>query len=195
MAGKRTTQGVEKIIGSFFRRNRRMPTYTEMIELLDVRSKSVVHFWVNKLIRSGFLEKDGKGFLKPTRMTFGIPLAGSVQAGFPAPEEEGLCDILSLDEYLVARPETSFLLEVSGDSMDGAGIMEGDLVVVERGREPRSGDIVVAEVDGDWTIKHFRRQGDQVVLEAANPKYPPIVPRSELRLGGVVTAVVRKYVP
>jgi len=195
MAAKRTIQSVEQTIGSFFRRQRRMPTYTEMIELLEVRSKSVVHFWVNKLIQSGFLEKDGKGFLRPTRMTFGIPMAGSVQAGFPNPEEEGLCDILSLDEYLVARPESSFLLQVSGDSMTGAGIVEGDLVVVEKGREPRGGDIVVAEVDGDWTIKYFRKQDGQIFLEAANPKYPPIAPRSELRLGGVVTAVVRKYGP
>ena len=77
----------------------------------------------------------------------------------------------------------------------GAGIMEGDMVVVEKGREPRSGDIVVAEVDGDWTIKYFRRRGGQVFLEAANPDYPPISPRNELRLGGVVTAVVRKYNP
>lgn len=77
--------------------------------------------------------------------------------------------------------------------MTGAGIMEGDMVVVEKGREPHNGDIVVAEVDGDWTLKHFRRRGKEVFLEAANPKYPPIAPRSELRLGGVVTAVVRKY--
>jgi len=195
MNAKRTIQSVEQTIGTFFRQHRRMPTYAEMIEILGVRSKSVVHFWVNKLIGSGFLEKDGKGFLKPTRTTFGIPMAGSVQAGFPTPEEEGLCDILSLDEYLVERPETSFLLEVSGNSMVGAGIMEGDMVVVEKGREPRSGDIVVAEVDGDWTIKYFRRQGGQVFLEAANPDYPPISPRNELRLGGVVTAVVRKYNP
>ncbi len=83
MAAKRTIQSVEQTIGSFFRQHRRMPTYTEMIEILEVRSKSVVHFWVNKLIQSGFLEKDGKGFLKPTRMTFGVPMAGSVQAGFP----------------------------------------------------------------------------------------------------------------
>ncbi|MDD5101338.1 MAG: S24 family peptidase, partial [Syntrophales bacterium] len=71
--------------------------------------------------------------------------------------------------------------------------VEGDLVIVERGREPKGGDIVIAEVDGEWTMKHFRREGKTVVLEAANPKYPPIRPREELKLGGVVTAVIRKY--
>jgi repressor LexA len=77
--------------------------------------------------------------------------------------------------------------------MSGAGIVEGDLVIVEKGREPKGGDIVIAEVDGEWTLKFFRKKGKDVFLEAANVKYPPIRARSELRVGGVVSAVVRKY--
>jgi repressor LexA len=77
--------------------------------------------------------------------------------------------------------------------MNGAGIVEGDLVIVERGREPKGGDIVIAEVDGEWTMKYLRREGKTLILEAANPKYPVIRPRTELKLGGVVTAVIRKY--
>ena len=73
------------------------------------------------------------------------------------------------------------------------GIHQGDLVVIEKGREPKSGDIVIAEVDGEWTLKFFRKKGKDVFLEAANVKYPPIRARSELRVGGVVSAVVRKY--
>ena len=65
--------------------------------------------------------------------------------------------------------------------------------MVEKGRQPRVGDVVVAEVDGEWTMKYFRKENGRVVLEAANPKYPLIRPKSELRLAGVVTAVVRKY--
>ena len=190
---RRTIETVEKLIAAFFRENRRMPTYAEMLNLLGVRSKSVVHFWVNKLLAKGSLEKDSRGFLKPLRRSLALPLVGEVAAGFPSPAEEELRDIISFDEYLVTRPESSFLLKVSGDSMEGEGIMEGDLVIVERGREPRNGDIVVAEVDGEWTIKYFRKVGKDVVLEAANPKYKPIRPKSELRLGGVVTAVIRKY--
>lgn len=170
-----------------------MPTYQEMLDILGVRSKSVVNYWIEKLIAANILEKDGKGHLFLKRPAFSIPRAGSIQAGFPSPEEEVLCDLMSLDEYLVAKPEASFLLQVTGDSMTGAGIMEGDLVIIEKGREPKTGDIVIAEVDGDWTMKYFRKQGRQIILEAANPKYPDIKPRSELRLGGVVTAVIRKY--
>ena len=77
--------------------------------------------------------------------------------------------------------------------MNGEGIKEGDLVIVERGREPKNGDIILAEVDGEWTMKYFRKEGKNIVLEAANPKYAPIHPQRELRVGGVITAVIRKY--
>jgi SOS regulatory protein LexA len=193
MKEKRTVQTVQKSIAAFFRENRRMPSFAEMVGLLGVRSKSVVNFWINKLIEAEILGKDDKGHLKFKQSSFAIPLVGSVQAGFPSPEEEALCDIISMDEYLVTKPDSSFLLKVSGDSMIGEGIMEGDLVIIERGRQPKIGDVVIAEVDGDWTLKYFRKQKGQVYLEAANPKYPIIRPKTELKIGGVVTAVIRKY--
>ena len=193
MKEKRTIQTVQKSIAAFLRENRRMPSFSEMVGLLGVKSKSVVNFWIDKLIRAEILEKDERRHLRFRKSSFAIPLVGSVQAGFPSPEEEALCDIMSMDEYLITKPEASFLLQVSGDSMIGEGIMEGDLVVIERGREPKAGDIVIAEVDGDWTMKYFKKEKGQVYLEAANPKYPIIRPKSELRLGGVVTAVIRKY--
>ena len=195
MKEKRTIKTVQKIIAAFFRENRRMPSFAEMVGILDVKSKSVVHFWVKKLVEAGIIEKDNKGHLMFSKRSFAIPLVGSVQAGFPSPEEEALCDILSMDEYLIARPDSSFLLQVHGDSMTGEGIMEGDLVIVEKGREPKSGNVVIAEVDGEWTMKYFRKQGKQITLEAANPKYPVIRPKQELKIGGIVTAVVRKYHP
>ncbi len=190
---KRTVRTVEKKIAVFFRENRRMPTYSEMIDLLGVRSKSVVHFWINKLLAKGLLEKDSRGFLKPTRRALALPMVGEIAAGFPSPAEEELRDVISFDEYLITRPGSSFLLTVSGDSMTGAGIMEGDLVIVERDREPLNGDIVIAEVDGEWTIKYLRKEGRNIILVAANQKYKTIRPKSDLRIGGVVTAVIRKY--
>jgi len=190
---RRTTQTVAKQIVDFFRSSRRLPTYEEMLSLLEVRSKSVVHFWVEKLVQEGVLQRDARGKISLAPRMLGIPLAGDVTAGFPSPAEEELCDILSLDEYLINRPEASFILRVTGDSMVGEGIREGDLVIVERGRTPVNGDIVIAEVDGEWTMKFFRKEGERVFLEAANPRYPVIEAREELRVGGVVTAVIRKY--
>jgi repressor LexA len=124
---------------------------------------------------------------------YGRKVLGEICAGFPSPAEEELRDVISFDGYLVTHPETSFLLSVTGDSMRDAGIMEKDLVIVERGRQPKNGDIVLAEVDGNWTMKYFRKKGKTVTLEAANPKYPLITPQEELRIAGVITAVVRKY--
>ncbi len=170
-----------------------MPSYSEMANIIGVRSKSVVHFWVKKLIAAGVMHKDAKGFLVLARQSLALPLAGEVCAGFPSPAEEELRDIVSFDEYLVAHPEKSFLLSVTGDSMIGAGIMDKDLVIVERGRELKNGDIILAEVDSNWTIKYFCKKGKTVTLQAANPKYPPIIPQTELRIAGVITAVVRKY--
>jgi len=194
MQEKRTVETVSKRLAGFYRDHRRMPAYSEMMPLLGVRSKSVVHFWMRKLLREGILEQDRRGLLRPVRRDFALPLVGAVQAGFPTPSEEELRDLVSLDEYLVTKPEASFLLRVSGDSMTGEGIMPGDLVIVERGREPKTGDVVVAQVDGEWTMKYFTRaKGGAVVLESANPKYPPIRAREELKIAGIVSAVVRKY--
>ena len=119
-------------------------------------------------------------------------LLGSIAAGWPSPAEEELIDTLSLDEYLIQHPDRTYLVKVTGDSMEGAGIREGDIAIVERGRPVKDRDIVVAEVDGEWTMKYYQKKGASVTLAAANAKYPPITPRRELVIGGVVVAVVRK---
>jgi repressor LexA len=127
------------------------------------------------------------------RISFPLPLVGGVPAGFPFPVDEELRDHISLEEFLVTRPEASFLVEVSGDSMIGEGIMPGDLLIVEKGRKPKNGDVILAQVDGERTIKYFTKWSGKVVMEAANEKYPPIQPRDKLCIGGIVTAVIRKY--
>lgn len=122
-----------------------------------------------------------------------VRVLGVVAAGFPSPAEEELVDALSLDEFLIRNRPATFMLKVSGDSMQEAGIMPGDLVVVDRSLTPKNGNIVIAEVDGDWTMKYLKKSGPDVWLVAANHKYKPVKPKKELRVAGVVTAVVRKY--
>jgi repressor LexA len=100
---------------------------------------------------------------------------------------------MSFNEYLIQNKEATYILEVKGDSMIDAGILEGDLVVVERTNAPRVGDIVIADVDGAWTMKFLRKRGETFYLVAANPRYKPIVATQELRIVAVVIAVVRKY--
>lgn len=177
----------------FYRGNRRLPTYSEMAQLFGYNSKHAAFRLAQKLIEEGYLEKDDTGKLIPKGERLGIPLVGYVQAGFPSPAEEELVDTLSLDEYLIDKPEASFLLKVSGDSMIEAGIMENDLVIVQRGERPNNGDVILAHIDGEWTLKYYRKRGSAVELVPANTKYPILRPRGELNLGGVVKAVIRKY--
>jgi repressor LexA len=177
----------------FVRTEGRLPTYREMLALFAYRSKNAVHGLVRKLAALGYL-RQSRGRLAPTaQLTGTLKLLGAIQAGFPSPAEEELADTLSLDEFLIERPEATYLLTVSGDSMLEAGIHPGDLVLVEKGRPPRNQDIVVAQVDDEWTIKYFHKDSKGIQLLPANRKYPGIRPQRSLVIGGVVRAVIRKY--
>ena len=115
-------------------------------------------------------------------------------AGFPSPAEQYLEPPLDLNELLVKRPAATFFVRVQGDSMIEKGIHDSDLLVVDRSLDCRDGDVVIAAVDGEFTVKTLRTKKG-VWLEAANPAYPPIVLKgmSELQLFGKVTAVIHRF--
>ncbi|MFH1827220.1 MAG: S24 family peptidase [bacterium] len=176
----------------FFRKYRRLPTYEEMLTLFSVSSKNSVFKTISKLTDLGFIRKVGKT-LSPSSKFFGIPVLGTVPAGFPIIADEDR-KYLTLDEYLIDDPVTSFLFTVRGDSLIGEGIMDGDLVVVNKNVKPFPGDIVLAEIDHEWTLKILRRNSQKrsYYLEAANPKYPSFYPMQEMNIFGVVKAVIRR---
>ena len=180
-------------IAKFYKDSGRMPSFSEIGEITGLQSKNAVSKLVDRLVELKVLDKDEKGRLLPASLASPLRLLGTVEAGFPSPAEEELVDTLSLDDLLIQNREATFLLKVSGDSMSGAGILPGDMVIVDKGQTAKSGDIVIAQVDGQWTMKYLRKRGDSVLLLPANPKYKPIKPKSELTIAGVVTAVVRKY--
>ena len=182
-----------KII-SFYKRTKRMPSYAEIMKLLGFKSKNAVYKLVNKLVGEGMLEKDSSGRLVPNKLFGEVLMLGLVEAGFPTAAEEELVDTMSLDDYLIENKEATYLLEVKGESMIDAGIQEGDLVIAERiSREPKIGEIVIAEVDGGWTMKYFRKTDGKVWLEPANKDFKPIYPENDLKVAAVVKGVVRKY--
>lgn len=186
-------QSRKKQLIKYFHAHGHIPTYDELANIFLVQSKGSLYKYIKKFIEDGLLRKTAGGKLLATKKLYGLRVLGSIQAGFPSPAEEELADNLSLDEYLIEKPDATFLLTVSGDSMIDAGIMPGDMVLVERGRAAKSGDIVIAEVDHEWTMKYFVKQGSGVVLRAANKAYPDIQPKEELKIMGVVKSVVRKY--
>ncbi len=179
---------------AFYRQEGRAPSYGEMARLFGYASKNAVYAPVQKLVELGYLKRSAGGRIAFTsKINRRIGLLGSIQAGFPSPSEEELLDTISLDEYLVKRPEATYLLTVSGDSMIEAGICPGDLVLVEKGGVPKTHDIVIAQVDGEWTMKYFGKDSEGVYLDPANPVYRRIRPRSSLVIGGIIRAVIRKY--
>lgn len=123
-------------------------------------------------------------------------MAGSVAAGFPSPAEQYVEAPLDLNELLVRKPAATFFVRAAGDSMVGAGICSGDTLVVDRSLEAADGSIVIAAVDNEFTVKLLRKDSSGVRLEAANRRYKPILfdEGMELRIFGVVTAVIHQFV-
>jgi repressor LexA len=180
-------------IRAFYRSNKRMPSYSELMAVVGFRSTNAVHKLVQRLVAQEWLETDAPETLLPGRGFSDLPILGTVMAGFPSPADEELTDTMSLDEFLITNKEATYILKVDGESMIDTGILPGDILLVERGAEPRDGDIVIAQVDHEWTIKYFRKRGRAVFLEAANKDFKPIHPQDELKIAAVVRAVIRKY--
>ena len=126
-----------------------------------------------------------------------LPLAGDrVQAGFPSPAEDFAVKRIDLTEVLVTHPQATFLLRVSGESMKDAGIFDGDMLVVNKAITPRHGHIVVAVVDGEFTVKYLHMRAGRVKLKPANVTFPEISPKEgqTLEVWGVVTSAIKRFV-
>ncbi|KQP43895.1 repressor [Pseudorhodoferax sp. Leaf274] len=125
-----------------------------------------------------------------------LPLAGcGVQAGFPSPADDFLVQRIDLTRELITHPQATFLLRVSGESMRDAGIFDGDMLVVNKAVKPRHGHVVVAVVDGEFTVKFLYQRAGRIKLRPANPTFPDITPREgqTLEVWGVVTASIKRF--
>ncbi|OGH80375.1 MAG: hypothetical protein A3I29_00440 [Candidatus Magasanikbacteria bacterium RIFCSPLOWO2_02_FULL_44_11] len=188
-----TTPKYFSSIARFYRERKRLPSYREMLKLTGFRSTNAVYRLVERFRQADLLTKDAAGKLIPGKRFRELRILGTVEAGWPSPAEEELIDTIGLEDWLIHNREATYMLKVSGDSMIDAGIRPGDMLLVERGRTPKEGDVVIAEVDQQWTLKYFQKRGRQTILVAANKKYSPIIPQDELNIAAVVTAVIRKY--
>lgn len=175
------------------------PSLADLAIAFGVRSKNAVAKVVNVLTRERVIEKDPKGRIKIIDQKGGrsesevmmLPLFGPIAAGFAAPVEEQAEEQVALMDMLVRDPVRTFLLRVKGDSMINAGILDGDLVIVERGREPKARDIVVGILDGEFTLKRLAKDKGKFYLHAENPDYPDLYALDELQVAGIVKGVVR----
>lgn len=184
------------------------PSVREIGEALGLSSPSTVHSHLSALVKAGLLRRDPSKpraieVLDPhnartpkpktSRQTTlrDVPLLGRIAAGSPILATEDVEDVYQLPASLVGRGPV-FMLKVKGDSMIEAGILDGDLVVIERGGSPSNGEIVAALIDGEEaTVKRLRRKGTQVILEPANPALQPIAYASGVEVIGRVVSVIR----
>lgn len=180
-----------------------LPSFDVLCSDLGFKSKNSIWQYFQKFLELGLIKEKFNRFFIPS-LSSGIPDSRStspkiphfcegIRAGFPTMADGYTDTNISFDEMLIKKPYSTFSVTVIGDSMIEAGICEGDIVVVEKGERVKDGDIVVANVDGDFTLKYYRTKNGKIYLEPANKNYPIIEPQNELTITGIVTGLVRKY--
>jgi SOS regulatory protein LexA len=177
----------------YYARHGVLPSYSAIGALIGLSSKASVAEMALRLKAAGFLESAPDRRLKPGKRFFERVLADSVRAGLPSPATDMQPEGLSIDNYLVGKPSRTILITVKGDSMIDAGIHPGDHVVVEKRVAATPGDIVVAIVDNEFTLKRLAREKGRLVLKPENKAYPTIRPKDDAEIYGVVVGLVRKY--
>ena len=171
-----------------------IPSYAALCDVFGIASKSWVKAILDRLGEAGLLERTPDGMWIPTRQFFSRQLAeASVPAGMPATVMATQGEYYLIDEMLIDTPSQTTLITVKGDSMTDAGIHNGDVAVVEKRNIANVGDIVVAIVDDEFTLKRLDKERGKYILRPENPAYPVIRPQGTLEIFGVLIGLVRKY--
>lgn len=175
---------------STYKQNGRIPQYREIQTAYGIPSLYSVTRLMQDLMRLGYLSKVGR-HVEPGPKFFATPSLGYVSAGDPRDVFTHRTE-MSFDELIVRHPKETYTLQVRGDSMIGRGIQDGDTVVVDQHIQPKHGDIIVGEIDGEMTLKTYITDGSGAYLHPENPAYKDIRPSQSLESRGVVTFVLRR---
>ena len=177
----------------YYARYRCIPAYERLCALWGIASRSAVGKVLERFRRNELVERTPDGDWIPSRSFFERLLAvQSVQAGLPAVDLQAGMTPTLLDDLLVDTPSKTILLTVQGDSMSGANIFAGDVVIVERQESATAGEIVVALIDNELTVKRLVKDGEGWLLRPENPAFVDIHPQGEMKLIGVVTGLARR---
>jgi repressor LexA len=178
------------------------PSTREIQEHFGFASQTSVMQYLAALERKGFLQRHARKAralitAAPHSQVIDIPIYGEIPAGMATLAEQNVEGhvALDLDSLNASRRGRTFALRVRGDSMIGAHILDGDIVVLEDRQTAKNGDIVAALIDGETTLKRYLTERGRQYLKAENPKFPDLIPARELRIQGVMTALVRKQSP
>jgi SOS-response transcriptional repressor LexA len=160
--------------------------------LLGYANPAWVKRFLLKLLDEWLLSLQGTQYI-PTEKLTGYPLYESVRAGLPFTPETNAPNHISVDKYLIEHPASTFFVRVKWDSMKDAWIVEWDIVILDRSLTPKNGDIVIASLDGDVTLKYFEKKWEKLKLIPANESYTPIIVNGPCEILWVVCWTVRKY--
>ena len=177
----------------YYAQHRILPSFSGVAALVGMKSKSAVSAMVNRLKDAGYLDYAPDRRIQPGKRFFEREILDSVRAGMPQPANNTHTQAMSIDEYLIESPSRTVLLSIKGDSMIDAGLMPGDTIVVKKGAPANEGDIVVAIVDNEFTVKYLARDKRDFFLKPGNKAYPPIRPQDHLEIFGLVVGAFRKY--
>ncbi len=180
------------------------PSYQEIADNFDIASKHGVVRHLDALARKGYIEKTGttarslrildERYQPMSADIMTLPLVGRVSAGFPILAEENIDDHIAVPRRLIKSEGRYFSLRVQGDSMVNAGIMDGDLVIVQSTSVAQAGQIVVALIGEEVTVKRLIVEEKRKYLKAENPAYPDIVPQTDWHIQGRVVGLIRDTV-
>ncbi len=178
----------------YYAEHRVLPSYARMLPLLGFASKAAVKKVLERLEVVGMLERTEDGDWAPSERFFERAIATQpVPAGAPTSAEADVHEHITIDRFLIRDPNNTVLIRVKGDSMVEAGIHEGDLAVVKKTTQVSPGEIIVAIVDDDFTLKTLARDKTGYHLLPANKNYSPIRPKGKLEIYGVMVGLVRRY--
>ena len=177
----------------YYAEHRVLPSYSAVAALLGLRSTSAVAALVKRGREAGFLARAPGGRLQPGQRFFERAPTDSPRAGVPQADNDASIEGLNVDGYLIDQPSRTVLLTVKDDSMIEAGLMPGDTVVVKKGAPTQPGDVVVALVDREFTVKYLARDRRGFFLKPGNAAYAPIRANEDLEIYGRVVASFRKY--
>lgn len=181
------------VLQDYYARHRLIPSYAAISALLGFKAKNAAAMLIARLEEAGYVRRTPDRRLTPTERFFERPRSlAFVRAGMPEEVQDTSVDMVSLDSLLVKTPSRTFFVPIKGDSMMDAGLLEGDTAICERTQRANPGDIVVAFVGNELTIKTLVKERERYVLRPENKAYPVLRP-DPLEILGVVTGSFRSY--
>lgn len=199
-SGQKLTPKQKEILGQirvFHQREGYYPSIRELNSVLRIKSSNTTFSHLRGLLKKGFIKKNVRGKIIGCLEQSGRPgipyFPSGVPAGFAAPAEDAGREMLAVDEYLIKNPQNTFALGVKGNSMEKAGILPNDLLLVEKRSDARPGQIVVARLPGGFTVKRLVEEEGRPCLKAESSKEYLIRLEEGTEIWGIVIGIIRRY--